>query len=303
MSWHRSPVSEKPLRVATGSALVPAEQAADSLGFPMKAQNAHPGKLPCSTSQNPQPSSETLVLCVDDDASHLKVTAELMRMNGYKSINWTNYRTALKVFRTRPVALVVLDYSMPKMNGAQIARTMRGEKRNAPIVMLSGHSHRPHDVDDAVNAYIVKGDSPQVLLRKMQELLWQQSVRLFPSGKQFRSEPPGECVSLSRKLTLFRCQVPLDVSLHPSADLAGTNAAQKTLHRCSCISIRSNRWLRHAGEDFVGRGPKLNRIQGRVPFGAVADRNPKSLPVHSSFKPGRPESICSLRLKAFAHSA
>jgi DNA-binding response OmpR family regulator len=81
------------------------------------------------------------------------------------------------------VGLVVLDYSMPNMNGAQIARTMRGEKRNVPIVMLSGHSNRPHDVDDAVNAYIVKGQSPQVLLREMQELLWQQSVEAFFQSK------------------------------------------------------------------------------------------------------------------------
>ena len=301
MSWHRSPVSEKPLRVATGSALVPAEQTADSLGFPMKAQNAHPGKLPCSTSQNPQPSSETLVLCVDDDASHLKVTAELMRMNGYTVINWTNYRTALKVFRTRPVALVVLDYSMPKMNGAQIARTMRGEKRNAPIVMLSGHSHRPHDVDDAVNAYIVKGQSPQVLLRKMQELLWQQSVRLFPSGKQFRSEPPGECVSLSRKLTLFRCQVPLDVSLHPSADLAGTNAAQKTLHRCSCISIegatdgcgmRVKTLLEEAQNSTESKdGSRLVQLQ-------IGIQNLSPFTPHLS-----QAGLKAFRLKAFAHSA
>ena len=149
----------------------------------MKAQNAHVRKLACSTSQNAQPSSETLVLCVDDDVSHLNVMAEVMRMNGYIAINCTNYRAALKVFRTRQVGLVVLDYSMPNMNEAQIARTMRGEKRNVPIVMLSGHSNRPHDVDDAVNAYIVKGQNPQVLLREMQELLWQQSVEAFSQSK------------------------------------------------------------------------------------------------------------------------
>ncbi len=142
----------------------------------MKAQNDYVRKLPCSTSKNAQLCSETLVLCVDDDVNHLKMTAELMRMNGYAVINCTNCRAALKVFRTRPVSLVVLDYSMPNMNGAQIARTMRGEKSNVPIVMLSGHSNRMHDVDDAVNAYIVKGQSPQVLLRAMQELLWQQYV-------------------------------------------------------------------------------------------------------------------------------
>jgi hypothetical protein len=39
----------------------------------------------------------------------------------------------------------------------------------------------PHDVDDAVDARIIKGQSPQVLLREMQELLGNNPLRLFPS--------------------------------------------------------------------------------------------------------------------------
>ena len=146
----------------------------------MKAQNAFVRKPPRSATDSAPFSSQILVLCIDDDISHLKLYGELLTMNGYAVITCTNNRAALKVFRSRPVSLVVVDYSMPNMNGAQIARRMRGEKPNIPIIMLSGHSSRPHDVDDAVSSYIVKGQSPRVLLREIQELLWMQSAEVSP---------------------------------------------------------------------------------------------------------------------------
>jgi DNA-binding NtrC family response regulator len=140
----------------------------------MKAQNAYLRKLPRSASETAPSSPTALVLCVDDDITHLKLYGDLMTMNGYAVITCTNNRAALKAFRSKPVRLVVLDYSMPNMNGAQLARTMRGEKPNVPIVMLSGFADRPHDVDDAVSSYIVKGQNPRILLREIEELLWQQ---------------------------------------------------------------------------------------------------------------------------------
>lgn len=145
-------------------------------GSPMNVPNAYVRKLPCSASETAPFSTAALVLCVDDDMSHLKLYGDIMTMSGYAVITCTNNRAALKAFRSKPVSLVVLDYSLPDMNGAQIARTMRSAKSNIPIIMLSGHADRPHDVDDAVTSYVVKGQSPRVLLREMEELLWQQSA-------------------------------------------------------------------------------------------------------------------------------
>ena len=140
----------------------------------MKAQNANGRTLPSPASETALSFPTALVLCVDDDISHLKLHSELMTMNGYTVISCANNRAALQVFRSKPVRLVILDYSMPNMNGAELARTMHGEKPSVPIIMLSGHADKPHDVDDAVNSYIVKGQSPRILLGEMRELLWQQ---------------------------------------------------------------------------------------------------------------------------------
>jgi two-component SAPR family response regulator len=48
---------------------------------------------------------------------------------------------------------------------------MREIKPDVPIVMLSGHLERPHDIDGNVDAYLVKGINPEALLNEIDRLL------------------------------------------------------------------------------------------------------------------------------------
>jgi YesN/AraC family two-component response regulator len=78
---------------------------------------------------------------------------------------------ALQLFAVSPVDLVLLDCLMPGMNGDDVATTMKRIKRDVRILMFSGVSDVPEDARLHVNAFLQKGQSPTVVLDKINELL------------------------------------------------------------------------------------------------------------------------------------
>jgi DNA-binding response OmpR family regulator len=136
-------------------------------------------KPPRSVSERSPSFPEGPILCVDDNTAHLELHRAILEKSGYPVITCPDCRRSLDVFRTTVVRLVVVDYSMPQMNGAELARAMRIEKPNVPIVMLSGQAERPHDLGSAIDAYIVKGQNPLVLLHAVRSLMACQSAASF----------------------------------------------------------------------------------------------------------------------------
>lgn len=89
------------------------------------------------------------VVCVDDDPSMLLIldavlqTGAGMDVRGYKS-----GREALEALEDEPAQLVLLDVSMPEMDGLETARRLRKTPhgQNLPIAFLTGRAE-PHDLD------------------------------------------------------------------------------------------------------------------------------------------------------------
>ena len=59
---------------------------------------------------------------------------------GYDVAEAADGAAALVEFRREAPDLVVLDYLMPGMSGADVARAMRGERPEQPILFVSGYS-------------------------------------------------------------------------------------------------------------------------------------------------------------------
>jgi CheY-like chemotaxis protein len=62
-----------------------------------------------------------MILCIDDEPVGLRVRKMLLESQGYKVLTATSGREGLQLFATHPVDAVVLDYTMPEMNGDQVA--------------------------------------------------------------------------------------------------------------------------------------------------------------------------------------
>jgi CheY-like chemotaxis protein len=112
-----------------------------------------------------------LVLCVDDELIGLKVRKILLERAGYRVLTALDGSAGLELFSNEPVEAVVLDYSMPGMNGGEVASKMRQTKPHIPILLLSAYMGLPSEVLSTVDLYMTKGEGPPVLLQKLNSLL------------------------------------------------------------------------------------------------------------------------------------
>jgi CheY-like chemotaxis protein len=114
---------------------------------------------------------EHLILCVDDEMVGLEVRRILLERAGYRVLTAEDGNKGLELFAKEPVAAVVLDYAMPGMNGAEVARSMRSTKPHIPILMLSAYTVLPAEVTKIVDLAMTKGEGAPALLEKLGSLL------------------------------------------------------------------------------------------------------------------------------------
>ncbi|HEY4900146.1 MAG TPA: response regulator [Terriglobales bacterium] len=111
------------------------------------------------------------VLCVDDEKIGLRVRKIMLESRGYAVLTATNGPDGLRVFDENHVDLVLLDYFMPDLNGGEVASEMRRRRPDVPIVFLSAYFSLPPEALELANAFITKGDPPDVLIDRIQQLL------------------------------------------------------------------------------------------------------------------------------------
>ncbi len=111
------------------------------------------------------------VLCVDDEAIGLRVRKIMLESHGFKVLTASSGQQGLTVFDENVVDLVVLDYYMPGMNGGDVAAEMRRRRPTVPIIFLSAYFSLPPAALEMANAFITKGDPPDVLIEKIEQLM------------------------------------------------------------------------------------------------------------------------------------
>ena len=77
----------------------------------------------------------------------------------------------LEIFATKDINAVILDYSMPDLDGEVIAVTMKKMKPGVPIVMFTGISQISKETQQHIDALVIKGCPPNVLLMTIDSLL------------------------------------------------------------------------------------------------------------------------------------
>jgi signal transduction histidine kinase len=108
-------------------------------------QTASPAIAPSahSVSTGMAPSPDTTILLVDDDSAVREVTAATLQDFGYAVIEAGSGGAALDLLdRNQQIALVVLDFAMPGMNGAELARHMKQRRPGLPLLFVTGYADR-----------------------------------------------------------------------------------------------------------------------------------------------------------------
>ena len=123
--------------------------------------------------------SKATILCIDDHWKGLIARKMLLEKNGYEVLEASGVEEGLKLFLSRNVDAVVLDYQMPGTSGDQIAERMKRINAQVPIMLLSNYGPLPKSKLRAVDSFLTKSQSPDILLSTLQGLLGDQHKPFF----------------------------------------------------------------------------------------------------------------------------
>jgi CheY-like chemotaxis protein len=124
-----------------------------------------------ATATRMKPLGPKTVLCIDDEKIGLRVRKIMLEGHGLKVLTATSGQQGLMMLANHHVDLVILDYYMPEMNGGEVAAEVRRRHPEIPIIFLSAYFSLPPSALELANAFITKGDPPDVLIHKIEQLM------------------------------------------------------------------------------------------------------------------------------------
>lgn len=134
----------------------------------------------------PTPVANARILLVDDNRDGLVVRRSLLEELGYRVEISGNAEDALRLFTATPFDVVVTDYKMPRMNGAELIEKIRKVDPHARVILLSGFVDPLGLTEQNTGADTVVEKSsrePAHLIRAVKRLLNRNSLRK-PPGMQ-----------------------------------------------------------------------------------------------------------------------
>lgn len=114
------------------------------------------------------------ILVVDDEAKIVKLVRAYLEQAGYAVVDAAEGQTALIQARRERPNLVILDLMLPGIDGLEVARILRREGNNVPIIMLTA---RREDTDRIVGLelgaddYVTKPFNPRELVARVNAVL------------------------------------------------------------------------------------------------------------------------------------
>lgn len=117
-----------------------------------------------------------LVLIVDDEPEVRAVVGRMVERQGFEVLRAEDGRIGLELFRTHADTLVcvLLDMTMPHIDGAETFRRMHQAHPDVPVILMSGYSE--HDAmlqfaGKGLAGFLQKPFRPQELAALLQPVL------------------------------------------------------------------------------------------------------------------------------------
>jgi CheY-like chemotaxis protein len=117
-----------------------------------------------------------LILVVDDYADNREMYSAYLRFQGLEVVEAANGTEALEHAFARPPDLVVMDLSLPGVDGWQATRLLKADARtkDIPVIAVTGHAlaGAPERAAEAgCDGFLTKPCLPEDLLREIQRML------------------------------------------------------------------------------------------------------------------------------------
>jgi diguanylate cyclase (GGDEF)-like protein len=116
------------------------------------------------------------ILIVDDDPDILDVLEITLSEENYEILKAMDGKEALRIIKSKPLDLILVDYAMPKMNGRQVCAEVKKDilLQHIPVIMVTGKGEvndKVGGIDAGADDYIVKPFEPKELLARIRMIL------------------------------------------------------------------------------------------------------------------------------------
>jgi two-component system, cell cycle response regulator DivK len=122
------------------------------------------------------PPARPLILIADDTEDIRELYAEYLHLCGFRTATASGGEEAVAKARDLRPAAIVMDLSMPRMDGVEATRQLKSDEttRDIPVIALTGHAVR-HSKESALAAgcvtYLTKPCLPEALTAVIRRML------------------------------------------------------------------------------------------------------------------------------------
>lgn len=119
------------------------------------------------------------ILVVDDEPSIVTLLKFNLEQSGYSVLTAEDGNTGLDLALTEQPDLIVLDLMLPGMDGMDVCKTLRQEKMNTPILMLTAKDEEFDKIlglELGADDYMTKPFSPREVVARVKAILRRSQV-------------------------------------------------------------------------------------------------------------------------------
>ena len=150
------------------------------------------------------------ILVVDDEPQIAGIVTDYLRRDGFEVITAEDGVRAVDLFRSRRPELVILDLGLPRRDGIEVAREIRGES-DTPIIMLTARveeDDRLRGLEIGADDYVTKPFSPREVVARVRAVL-RRSEKADRNADVFRA---GDLVIDTSRMTATRDGEAIDLT-------------------------------------------------------------------------------------------
>lgn len=129
--------------------------------------------------------SNERILVADDDAASRQLLVRILSRSGYSCTQVSDGIEALASLRADPPSLLLLDFDMPGMDGAELLKELRQDAEPSiaqlPTIMLTGHGGEESEVlclEAGADDFVTKPINQAVLRARIETQLRLRSLRI-----------------------------------------------------------------------------------------------------------------------------
>lgn len=116
----------------------------------------------------------TKILVVDDEVSIVKLLQFNLEKSGFEVVTAFDGKQALEAVKSEQPDFIILDLMLPKLDGMEVCKTLRQERNQTPILMLTAKDDELDKIlglELGADDYLTKPFSPREVIARVKAIL------------------------------------------------------------------------------------------------------------------------------------